>query len=87
MQGTTENQRDAQAQAAGQQIGAAIHPETGDIVIVAGGQPLFGLAPKDAALFVAGLCQLLAQHPRLQATEPAKPQLLIAGSVPPFARH
>ena len=85
MHGSTETQRFAEVQAG--QVGAAINPETGDLVIIAGGRPVFGLAPKDAALFVGGLCRLLAQHPRLQPAEAPAPQIIIAGSVPPFARH
>jgi hypothetical protein len=86
MHGSTENQRDDQAQAAGQ-IGAAIHPQTGDIVIIHAGRPLFGMSPSDAAAFASGLCQIIANHPQLKAPVEPVPQLVIAGSVPPFARH
>lgn len=82
MNGSTENQREQQAN----QLGAAIDPQSGQIVIFRGGLPLFGMAPKDAAAFCGGLCQLLAQHPQLQATVDVTPPILIAGTAPPFNR-
>jgi hypothetical protein len=85
LNGSTENQRDAAQQAAGQ-VGAAIDPTTGNIVIVAGNRPLFSMTLPDALTFAAGLCQLLAHHPKLKTPTLAQ-EILIAGTCPPFARH
>lgn len=62
------------------QLQGAIDSNTGNILVTLDGKILFGLAPNDAMVFVAGIISLISQHPQLQP-KPA-PRIVIANEVP-----
>ncbi len=64
------------------ELSAGIDANSGNIIVLLGGNVVFGLGPRETLGFAAALLQLVAQHPQLQPKP--EPQIVIAGSIPDF---